>query len=328
MAILFLANAASALVGIGQFYQPQRFNPPVIRPSGNLTVEDYTYETADGRKVVRPCGLTDTPGAACAAGMLAGLLGLGWSLQPIAAWRRLASLALALAGLTAIYVSQVRAALVTEAISVLALVAVLAVRRNVRRLARLALGGAVVFGGSLAWLARTEGGAVLERFRTLVQGNLRETYYSNRGHYVQAAFADQIWVTPLGAGLGRCGQAYVYFGDPAAGPGRGEMWAEVQWTMWAIEGGIPLIVLYSTAVALALADLLRIALTCRDRTLAFWAAIALALDVGIAATTFSFIPFVAPTGLQFWILAAALHAASQQATGDGGRGENRGGRGS
>jgi hypothetical protein len=134
MAILFACNAASAVVGIGQFYRPERFNPPVMRAGGGLTIEDYTYETADGRKVVRPCGLTDTPGGACAAGMLAGLLGLGWSLQPIAAWRRLAALGLAFAGLMVIYLSQVRAALVMEVISLLTLAAALAARRDVRRL--------------------------------------------------------------------------------------------------------------------------------------------------------------------------------------------------
>jgi hypothetical protein len=312
MAILFLWNAASAVVGIGQFYQPARFNPPVIQTSGGLTVEDYAYETGDGRRVIRPCGLTDSPGGACAAGMLAGLLGLGWSLQPMAAWRRLASLGLAFAGLLVIYLSQVRSALVMEVISLLTLMAVLAVRRDFRRLTLLGLGVAVVLGGSLAWVARTEGDAVLRRFRTLIEGDPRQTFYANRGFYTRATFSRQIWDQPLGAGLGRCGQAYLYFGDRAAPPDRGQMWAEVQWTMWAIEGGIPLIILYTAAMAVALATLLRIALTCRDRTLAYWAAVILALNLSIVATTFSYIPFIAPTGLQFWIMAAALHAADRR----------------
>jgi hypothetical protein len=312
MAILFACNAASAVIGIGQFYRPERFNPPVMRASGGLTLEDYTYETADGRRVVRPCGLTDTPGGACAAGMLAGLLGLGWSLQPIAAWRRLAALGLAFAGLMVIYLSQVRSALVMEIISLLTLMAALAVRRDFRRLTLLGLGVVVVLGGSLAWVARTEGDAVLGRFRTLIEGDLRHTYYSNRGFYVQAAFSQQLRDQPLGAGMGRCGQAYGYFGDRAAAPDRGQMWAEVQWTMWAIEGGVPLIALYSMAMLLALADLTRITLTCRDPTLAYWAAVVLALDVSIVATTFSYVPFVSPTGLQFWVMAAALHAADRR----------------
>ena len=320
MAILFVGNAASAVVGIGQFYWPERFNPPVIRASGGLTVADYAYETADGRKVIRPCGLTDTPGGACAAGMLAGLLGLGWSLRPIAAWRRLASLALALAGLIAIYLSQVRSALVMEVIGVLTLMIALALRRDVRRLALLGGGAAVVLGGSLAWVARAEGDAVLGRFRTLIQGDPRQTFYANRGHFVHATFARQIWDQPLGAGLGRCGMAYVYFGDRAAPPDRGPMHAEVQWTMWAIEGGLPLIVLSGVAVAAALADQARMALRCPDRVLAYWAAMGLALNLAIAATTFSYIPFVGPSGLQFWILAAVLHAA------DGPRGRGPGGR--
>ena len=39
--------------------------------------------TADGRKFLRPCGLTDTPGGASGAGSTAAVLGLCLALRPI-----------------------------------------------------------------------------------------------------------------------------------------------------------------------------------------------------------------------------------------------------
>ena len=66
-------------------------------------------------------------------------------------------------------------------------------------------------------------------------------------------------------------------------------------------------------------------LACRDEPLAHWAAVICALSVGIVAQCFGYNPFISPGGVQFWVLAAALHAASRQGTGDGGRGTGTGG---
>ena len=60
---------------------------------------------------------------------------------------------------------------------------------------------------------------------------------------------------------------------------------------------------------LGLADSARIALRCRDEPLAHWAAVICALSIGIVAQCFGHHPFISPGGVQFWILAAALHAA-------------------
>jgi hypothetical protein len=59
----------------------------------------------------------------------------------------------------------------------------------------------------------------------------------------------------------------------------------------------------------AMLDSLRIALRCKDREVAYWAAVIVAFNLSIVATCFSFVPFLAPIGVQFWLLCAALHAA-------------------
>ena len=69
MAVLFLCNALSATLGLGQVYYPERLNPPdppVVK--GVYEGEDLKFELADGRKIFRPCGLTDSPGSATHAG--------------------------------------------------------------------------------------------------------------------------------------------------------------------------------------------------------------------------------------------------------------------
>jgi hypothetical protein len=311
MAILVVCNAASALMGIAQFYRPDRFNPPTVM-AGRLNAEDLSYQTDDGRTILRPCGLTDTPGAACGAGIMAAVIGLGWALRPLAAWKRLASLGLAMVGLAVIYFSQVRSALITGVLALLTFWALLVLRRDWRKAALLGLGGGLVFLGALAWAASAGGDAVLERFRSLLHDNPSHLYYRNRGFFVEDVFARMIWEYPLGAGLGRWGQAFTYFGDPAAPPGRGMLWAEVQWAAWALDGGILLIVGYAAALTCALADSARIALRCRDEALAHWATVICALSVGIVIQCFGYNPFISPGGVQFWILSAALHAADRR----------------
>ena len=62
----------------------------------------------DGRRIFRPCGLTDSPGAAAPAGAVAALVGLSFALRPIGILRRLVSAMLAFIGVAVIYYTQVR----------------------------------------------------------------------------------------------------------------------------------------------------------------------------------------------------------------------------
>jgi hypothetical protein len=103
----------------------------------------------------------------------------------------------------------------------------------------------------------------------------------------------------------------AYFGDNTD-PARGEIWAEIQWTAWLLDGGVPLIVAYAIALVSAVLIAWRLA---RSRTLGekseLWilAALILAYNVGACALTFSYPLFVGTMGLQFWVLNATLYAA-------------------
>jgi hypothetical protein len=308
MGLLFLCNALSSLVGVGQVFRPGTFNPPVIPAMNNIFHgEDMKYDAGGGRIILRPCGLTDTPGGVAPAGMAAALLGLCWALRPIAGWKRLASLGLAFIGMAAIYYTQVRFTIVMLGVCLVALTALLALQRNYRQVALLGiLGGGVILGAS-AWVVRSSGSQVTERLMTLFTSDPAKLYHESRGGFVQHAFEEVLWDYPLGYGLGWWGMIYASFGNPLE---PSPIWVEVMWPAWIYDGGFPLLIAYVGAIAAAMLDSLRITLRCKDREIAYWGAVIVAFNLSILATCFSFVAFLSPIGIQFWLLSAALHAAA------------------
>ena len=316
LAIVLLGNAMSALVGIGQFYRPGLFNPPVVAFSGPQEyLAGLSYTTADGRSVMRPCGLGDMPGGASNAGVWAAVVGLAWALRPMAAWRRLACVGLAMAGTAVIYFTMVRSALMLVAVGGLSLLGFLVLQRDLRRATILAVAGGAVLAGSLAWAGRDGGQEIISRFASLLEDDLSSTYYKNRGHFLTETLHDAFTRFPLGAGLGRWGMMYDYFGNHSFdfGRGRGPLWAEIQWTAWMYDGGLPLMLVNAVALAAALINTARIGLTSPDRELRFWGAVTWAATLPVAIQTVGSMPFVTGAGVQFWLLSAALHAADGRA---------------
>src|SRR5262249_47245398 len=139
-------------------FLPSVFNPPVIPAMGNIFGgEDLIYAIASGRKIIRPCGLTDTPGAASPAGATAALIGLCWALRPIAVWKRLASFGLAFVGVAVIYFTHVRSALVMLAFCLVALTGLFVLQKHYRQAVLLAMAGGAMVLGALAWAVATGG---------------------------------------------------------------------------------------------------------------------------------------------------------------------------
>jgi hypothetical protein len=314
--IMFVCNALGAVVGLGQVYRPEIFNPPVIPQvikAGLDRIGDVSYVDVTGRRIMRPCGLTDQVGGGAQAGMAAALLGMGLLLKGKGGWLwRVLGLGAAFVGVAVIYYTQVRMTLAMLAVALALLTVVFILQRDYRRAALLGLGGAVLIFGSFAWVVSSSGTEVFKRFTNLVEDDPTKVYYSSRGMFVQAAFTDLIWRMPLGNGLGNWGQINDIFGiqKPDA------YWVEVMIPAWIVDGGIPLILLYGVALAVAMADSFRIALTSRDSDLRYWAAVIVAMNTGVIATCFSFVAFLAPIGLPFWLFSAALHDADRISRGN------------
>ena len=111
---------------------------------------------------------------------------------------------------------------------------------------------------------------------------------------------------PLGYGMGWWGQVYSVFGTNQIS----KLWVEVMVQAWVYDGGLPLLIAYVVAICVVFYDTARIALTSRDREVAYWATVVFAMNFAVAATCFSYVTFLSPLGLNFWMLAAAVHAAN------------------
>jgi hypothetical protein len=314
MTILLVCNAVSSSLGLAQVFRPATFNPPVIpgvtdAPEDSVVFLSLTYTDQNGRRIIRPCGLGDTPGGAAMAGAAVVMTGLAFSLRRVGMLRRLASLGAAFCGMAVIYYSQIRMIFLMEVICLAVLAGVFALQRDFARATLLSGLGAAMVVGALSWVMATSGQVVVERFLGLATNDFGGVYRgSGRALYVEHALSAQMWEEPLGMGLGRWGTVSGIFG--AGGDG---IWVEVMIPGWLADGGIPLLVLYVLALAAAMIDTLRIALTSRDKEIRFWAAVVFASNLSVIATCFSFVTFITVIGMQFWFLAAVVHAADYQA---------------
>ena len=315
MTILLICNMISTALGLAQVFRPETFNPPVIpaltgQAEDSLAVLSLTYVDQYGRRIIRPCGLGDTPGGGAGAGAMVVLIGLSAALRRIGNFRRLVCLGGAFCGMAVIYYSQVRMVFVMELICLAVLVGVFALQKNFGYASLLGGLGAAMVVGALAWVMATSGRVVVERFLGLAEKSFVKSYEdSGRAGFVTNALTEFMWEVPLGCGIGRWGTVVGLFGnvhDP--GP-----WVEVMIPGWLADGGIPLLTLYFIAMGAAMLDTLRIALRSRDRDIRFWAAVVFASNLSTVATCFSWVTFITVIGAQFWFLAAAIHAADYQA---------------
>jgi hypothetical protein len=310
MTILLICNGISALVGLGQVFRPQTFNPPVIPgitgTEESLTALALTYVDQYGQKIIRPCGLSDTPGAAAAAGGAATLAGLALALRPIGLLKRLICAATAFCGMAVIYYSQVRMVFMMEIICLAVLTGIFVLQKNYGYAAMLSGLGAVIVAGAFAWVMARSGLVVVERFLGLAKTSLSESYQnSGRAAFVNHTLGRMMWQDPLGQGIGRWGTIGGTFGNPND---RG-VFVEIMIQAWVVDGGIPLLLSYGIAIALAMTRTFQIALRSRDREIRFWAAVVFASNLSVIATCFSYVAFIGVMGTQFWFLSAVVHAA-------------------
>jgi hypothetical protein len=258
--------------------------------------------------IVRPPGLFDTPGAVCGPGTIAALLGLIFALEPFAWWKRAGALLLSLAGVSAIYLSHVRANFVVLLAMMGAYVFILSREdQKPRAMAFLSFGAGLVMAGLVA-ATMLGGESIWERFGSLFREDPRTVYYVSRGQQLEIAFDQLAGQYPLGAGLARWGMMRSYFGDPG-NLDSSALWAEVQPSAWMLDGGFLLVGLYSLALVVTALYELKLIRRLRHRQDRLWAAAVAAANLGTLALVFSFVPFGTQVGLQFWFLEGALHGA-------------------
>ena len=313
--ILLICNGVNSLVGVLQVHDPARWMPVefseiVMRSSAGLSV--VTYKGADGSLIIRPPGLFDTPGAVAGPGLLAGFLGLVLSMQAKDPRTRFLAAGLAFCGISVIYLSLVRSALLVMA-GMLGAYGIVqhqsSQRSKVTQL--LILVTLVSFGGYK--LAAIYGGESIEqRFSSIIEEKPTEFYYRWRGIDVENGFKEILPKYPLGAGLGRWGMVSHYLGG--GGGSEGGMSAETQFPAWIIDGGAVLLMGYCMALWIALRSLYEVIQKTSHERLQSLSIIVLAMSFGMVAHCFSFPVFSTQLGLQFWFLIGASFGAVRHAS--------------
>jgi hypothetical protein len=325
--VIFLQWAfqfSSSIVGVLQVYFPARFQfaiSSVVQGSGAGYMAMQQFLNAHGETVYRPMGLTDTPGGAAGAGFYTVLFAAAFFLLERRRWMQIVCAGAMLAGMAAIYLAQVRVMLVMEAVCMLAFLTMMSwhvVRVSnsphragirSRRLAYLTGLMALAAVGGFTWAVGVGGTAITDRVNSLTEENPGEVYQKNRGLFLLYTVNDVLPEYPLGAGPGRWGMMFYYFGDPGNTRNPG-LWAEIQLTGWLYDGGIALVLVYSLAIALAFRTAYIISLNNRSAELATLAALVFAYDVGVLAATFDSCIFIGGGGLDFWMLNAMLFNAA------------------
>jgi hypothetical protein len=309
--ILLVCSGCNAIVGVLQVYDsrwlPAEFSRVISGTEGAMDI--VTFIGAKGERLIRPPGLFDTPGAVAGPAMSAAFLGLVFATSSgLVAWKRALALLFAVAGLAAIYLSQVRISLVITILTMTVYTVVCFRQGRAGRGSRFGiLAGLIVFGGFMIALA-LGGPAIQDRVMTLLGGDPLGVYRNARGAQLSLTFNDLLFDYPLGAGAGRWGMAAMYFGSFS--PMFTSIWAEIQFTGWMIDGGILMIALYVGALAATAIMQWRLATMDGYPRLAVSAAVVLSVNLGTAALIFSFTPFVAQIGIQYWFLAGVLHGVA------------------
>jgi hypothetical protein len=306
--LLWAFHTVSAAVGVLQVYDPGRFapDPEFVKQMSGANADGLMVELADGSRVFRPAGLTDSPGGAAGSGSFAALVGvLLFGARGVVP--KVLGAASVPVGLFCIYLSHVRSTLIVTALSIAGLVASLAVRGQVGRATGIAgvAGAAAV--GAFAWAAAVNTG-VTDRFATLLDDDPGKVYHTNRGHFLESTLTEDLPAHPLGAGLGRYGMMFVYFGTPT-NPDSPPLWAEIQATAWVYDGGFLLLIAGYAAVGGAIAHAVRFTLILRDNAAAALAAVVAGYDVSVLISTAGYSTFLSQSGMMFWVLNAALYTA-------------------
>jgi hypothetical protein len=308
--IFFAASGIGATVGILQVYFPAMFLPPefsTLAQSLNPNiVQSLTYVGANGREIVRPPGLSDLPGGAAVSGMMTMILGLTLALSSGRRWWiRMACLAAAVAGMTALYLTHVRSLTMVAAGSV-ALFAILRLRqgRTVEGTLSLAAGVALV-AGAYIWALAVGGDALSDRFSGLTDESALKMFSEQRGLFIRYTLSELLYEFPFGAGLGRWGMMQVYFGDPT-------LWqappihVEIQLTGWLLDGGLPLWLLYGGALFAAVRFTYNLAVHAADKSWQDVAVIVLCLQLILIALCMTGPVFNTQLGIMFALYGAAL----------------------
>ena len=292
---------------------PERFSREsqiVVAMAGEMA-EGLKVTLADGTRIYRPMGLTDSPGGAAVSGFSTVLIATGLLLTRVTILVRVALVVSLLAGMFCIYVCQVRSIFIITMVCEIAVFVIVGVQGEIKRL------GSMIFivPGTIAlatiWAFAVGGDQVSDRFKTLTESSAGNVYYENRGFFVVSTIQD-MQDYPIGAGLGRYGMIYQYFGDKSS-QANTSLWAEIQPAAWLYDGGVLLIGLYYSLIVFCILQASKHCFS-REEGVSILSPAVFGLNIGTLATTLGSVPFLGTAGTFFWLINAALACMASSQT--------------
>jgi hypothetical protein len=312
--LVFAAYFASAGVGLLQVYYPETFSPPELTSLGirlNPTLAaELSYMGAGDRVILRPPGLSDLPGGAAIAGVIAALLGFAMAMRGgQTLMRRGLYMAAVLIAITVVYLTQVRSMLLMLIACMQALAWVSLRQGRVIKGGWIAAVAAAVVVGAFVWAVTLGGDALTDRFQRIMDDGVVQTYQQNRGGFLVHTFRDLLPEYPFGAGIGRWGMMSVYFEEPGNWQ-YPSLHAEIQLTGWLYDAGVLLWLVYGGALFAAARNSYRVAIA-PDHPLQDIAGMVFSVQVLIAGLCFTGPAFNTQLGILFWLLTAILFAGQR-----------------
>jgi hypothetical protein len=239
---------------------------------------------------------------------IVGLVNLG---LPVSRSRKVLGFVMGIAGIGVILMSQVRSSLVVVVGAALIYSVTMVVQRRMRAVVTLAFWAVFCSVCGFLYLDLYGGKSTFDRFSTLLADDPWKVYEKSRRLDMVTGALDTLLVDhPIGAGLGRWGMMRRYFGNENNYDSP-EIWAEVQFQAWVLDGGIVLLSLYLIAIGVAMQRVVRISLSHQSLRLRQWGAAIVVLSAGPVAFIFSYCPFNSQMGLQFWLLIGAFEGLVQ-----------------
>lgn len=309
--LLWGFHTLSSIVGVLQVYNPELFQFTVssIVEGNQHQGANLKITLANGLYIYRPSGLSDVPGSAAMSGFYALLFGMGMALQERNPIVRLLSVLSVPIGLFCIFLSQVRSLLILSLVCLLVIALVLIQLRRFWQAGIMLGGGAIISSFTMRWASAIGGEELVDRFAKLISDSPDKVFYQNRGVFLEHTVIELLPQYPFGAGLGRWGMINNYFGNhfnPLTQP----IWAEIQWTGWVLDGGIPLVIAYSGAIVAACFGVWQV-IHHQHSPMQLWGIIIFAYNIGAIVITFNYPLFIGQGGMEFWLLNAALLVAAR-----------------
>jgi hypothetical protein len=308
LVLTFITNFASAGVGVLQVYYPDTFNPIEFTTADADLVSRLTYVGPDGREILRPCGLTDTPGGASNAGLFSGFLGLALLITPgFSWWARILFLFGGALGPMVLLLTHVRSTFLVMAGIGLTFAGILFLQRRMLQV-QVLVGIAVAIGISTFIWATTVGGEGIRKRFDFLTGDANVTELADeRGVFHKVTFEQHMGEYPFGAGIGRWGiMAGIFNRQGAAAEEKWKpLYVEVQLTGWLFDGGVLMWLVYPIAILFAMGLIFKACLETREEEISYWFGIAFSLNLATVVMCYAGNPFNTQYGIMFWFFSAA-----------------------